>query len=63
DTVTYTIDFTGKSAEEIQVISDYLKYIEYLSTWDGKLPTTVLGDSASVILPLQENNVTASPAQ
>ena len=27
-TIKYTIDFAGKSAQEIQVITDYLKYVE-----------------------------------
>ena len=35
---TNTKDFTGKSAEEIKLISEYLKYMEYLAKWDGKLP-------------------------
>ena len=50
--VEYTIDFTGKSTEEIQVITDYLKYVEYLAKWDGKLPTVIGGDSATVLLPM-----------
>ena len=49
--VEYTIDFTGKEAEEIRLITDYLKYIEYLSKWDGKLPSVVTGDSATVMIP------------
>mgnify|MGYP003303414200 CR=1 FL=1 len=53
ETTEYTIDFTGKTAEEIKLISEYLKYIEYLETWDGRLPSTVVTDSsgASIILP------------
>jgi len=52
ETTVYTIDFEGKTEKEIAVISDYLKYIEYLSAWDGKLPTTYVTDSgASMILP------------
>ena len=49
----YTIDFTGKSAEEIKLISEYLKYIEYLDAWNGELPNTVVtGEGgASIILP------------
>ena len=43
----------GKTSEEISVISDYLKYIEYLNTWDGKLPDVLVGDDiAQIILPL-----------
>ena len=44
------IDFTGKSSAEINIISEYLKYIEYLEKWDGKLPQ-VVGDSTSVVMP------------
>lgn len=51
----YTIDFEGKTPEEVALIAEYLKYIEYLSKWDGKLPSTVITDgSASVILPLPD---------
>lgn len=49
--VEYKIDFTGKTAEEIAVITDYLKYMEYLAKWDGKLPTVVTDGSASIIVP------------
>ncbi len=50
--VEYTIDFTGKSAEEVKLITEYLKYIEYLNKWDGKLPSVVTGDSASIMIPM-----------
>ena len=50
--VEYEIDFEGKSVEEIQLITDYLKYIEYLSKWDGELPDVVAGDSASIMIPV-----------
>ena len=49
--VEYEIDFEGKTAEEIQLITEYLKYIEYLSKWNGELPGVVAGDSASIIIP------------
>ncbi|MDE5548473.1 MAG: hypothetical protein K2J30_05715, partial [Clostridia bacterium] len=52
DSVSYKIDFTGKTAEEIKLISDYLKYVEYLQTWDGKLPNVVVSDGdATLLLP------------
>lgn len=51
ETVDYEIDFTGKSAEEVKLISDYLKYVEYLSKWDGKLPEVVTGSDTSIIIP------------
>lgn len=51
DKILYTIDFAGKTDEEIAVISNYLKYAEYLNAWDGKLPETLVSDgSASIIL-------------
>ncbi len=49
--IEYKIDFTGKTAEEIKVITDYMQYLEYLAKWDGKLPTVVAGDSASIMIP------------
>ena len=51
--VEYEIDFTGKTAEEIAVITEYLKYIEYLNKWDGKLPGVIAGDSASIVVPTE----------
>ena len=50
DGVEYEIDFTGKNAEEIKVISDYLKYIEYLSIWNGELPNVVTGENGTTIM-------------
>ena len=45
--IVYTIQFdelhTGAD------IAEYLKYIEYLSKWDGKLPQVVAGDSGFMI--------------
>ena len=51
DGILYAIDFTGKSAEEIKLIEEYLKYIAYLEKWDGRLPE-VMGDGANVFVPL-----------
>ena len=55
ESIEYTIDFTGKTAEEIAVIADYLKYAEYLAKWDGKLPSVMADDSASIVVPVQPN--------
>lgn len=49
--VEYEIDFEGKSADEVKLITEYLKYIEYLSKWNGELPSVVTGDSASIMIP------------
>ncbi len=56
--VEYEIDFEGKTTEEIQLITEYLKYIEYLGKWDGKLPTVMTGDSASIMLPVNPDSGT-----
>lgn len=47
DEVVYTIVFEGdhNGAD----IAEYLKYIEYLSKWDGKLPQVVAGDNGFMI--------------
>ena len=50
--IEYEIDFEGKSDEEIKLITDYLKYIEYLSKWDGKLPEVMTGEGANIMIPV-----------
>ncbi|MDR2091346.1 MAG: hypothetical protein LBP62_06865 [Clostridiales bacterium] len=47
----YEIDMDGQDEEKIALISEYLKYIAYLETWDGKLPEVVAGDDLGLILP------------
>jgi regulator of protease activity HflC (stomatin/prohibitin superfamily) len=59
--VIYTIDFEGKTAEEIQVITDYMKYLEYLAKWDGKLPSVMAGDSATIMIPLPSTGDAVAP--
>lgn len=49
----YTIDFEGKSDEQVALIVEYLKYIEYLDKWDGKLPTVMTDSGASIIIPTE----------
>lgn len=45
------IDFDA-SEQDPQLINEYLKYLEYMSTWDGKLPDVVTdGSNVGVILP------------
>jgi regulator of protease activity HflC (stomatin/prohibitin superfamily) len=36
---------------EAKLIADYLKYMEYLATWDGKLPEVMTDGNMSLILP------------
>lgn len=52
ETVEYEIDFEGKSAEEVKLITEYLKYVEYLNKWDGKLPE-VVADGSNIMIPVQ----------
>ena len=59
--IEYEIDFTGKTSEEIALITEYIKYIEYLSKWDGKLPSVMSGDSASILLPVNPNEGSSNP--
>lgn len=54
--VEYHIDFEGKSPEEIALIADYMKYIAYLESWDGKLPEVFLTENGSnLILPVRDS--------
>ncbi|MBP5256323.1 MAG: prohibitin family protein [Clostridia bacterium] len=51
---SYEIDFNGKTPDEIRLVSDYLRYIEYLSVWDGVLPRVMMGDgSGTVMIPAE----------
>ena len=50
-TIIYEISFKGKSAEEINAITEFLKYEDYLSKWTGELPSVVAGDSATIMIP------------
>ena len=59
--IEYTIDFTDRSNEDIKLITEYLKYLEYLAKWDGKLPTVMSGDSATIMIPLPEDTTEENP--
>lgn len=56
EVVEYVIDFAGKSARDIELITEYLKYADYLEKWDGKLPSVMTGDSATLMIPTTEQN-------
>ena len=51
--------------EELKVITDYMQYLEYLAKWDGKLPTVVAGESATIMIPTpstgEESTGTGTP--
>ena len=49
----YTIGFDeAHTKEDLNVILDFVQYLEYLEKWDGKLPTVVSGtDGVEIIIP------------
>lgn len=51
ESVRYEIDFEGKTEGEVALITEYLKYADYLAKWDGKLPTVMTGEGATVMVP------------
>ena len=38
------------TSEDAKLIAEYIEYIKYLESWDGKLPGTVVGDDAGIIV-------------
>jgi regulator of protease activity HflC (stomatin/prohibitin superfamily) len=40
-----------KPGVDTSIIAEYIEYIKYLESWDGKLPDTLVGDGVEVILP------------
>lgn len=51
DGIVYDIDFEGKTQEEIDAISEYLKYVEYLEKWNGELPDVMTDGNATIMIP------------
>ncbi|MCI5745899.1 MAG: prohibitin family protein [Erysipelotrichaceae bacterium] len=49
----YTIDFDANhTKDDLKVILDFVRYLEYLEKWDGKLPEVVSGtDGIEIIIP------------
>ena len=47
----YEIVFGDASDAKVALIAEYLKYIEYLSKWNGELPDVMTGDSATILIP------------
>lgn len=46
----YDIEW-GEDEEGKELVMSYLKYLEYLSKWNGKLPDVVAGDDLSIFIP------------
>ena len=51
DGLKYDIDFTGKTSDEIKLISEYLKFVEYLEVWNGELPSVMTDSGATILIP------------
>ncbi|MBO5425313.1 MAG: hypothetical protein J6A25_07350 [Lachnospiraceae bacterium] len=43
------------TADEASLIAEYLKYIEYLATWDGKLPEVMTDGNTLIQVPTGNN--------
>lgn len=43
----YEIDTASATTAQYKILEDYMRYINYLSTWDGELPQ-VIGDGSSL---------------
>lgn len=43
------------TADEASLIAEYLKYIEYLATWDGKLPEVMTDGNTLIQVPTGKN--------
>lgn len=50
-TIIYDINW-GDAANQ-QIVLDYIQYLEYLSKWDGKLPS-VVGDGTGIMITIPE---------
>ena len=51
ESIRYEIDFEGKTEREVELITEYLKYADYLAKWDGKLPSVMTGEGTTVMIP------------
>lgn len=47
--VSYKIIYDDAKGQDGKDIAEYLKYIEYMSKWDGKLPQVVTGENGFMI--------------
>lgn len=59
----YSIKFDAEhTKEDLQIILDFIQYIEYLEKWDGELPEVVTGsDGVDIIVPTNPSTSTPTP--
>lgn len=50
-TITYDIEW-GDDSTGKELILNYLKYLEYLSKWNGELPSVVAGDGSGIMITI-----------
>jgi regulator of protease activity HflC (stomatin/prohibitin superfamily) len=48
----YVIVTAGHTPEEVRLIMDYVEFLLWLEAWDGKLPTTLVTDDGSIVIPI-----------
>ena len=56
----YVIEYDAEHTEEdLQVIIEFIKYLEYLEKWDGKLPSVMTGsEGVEIIIPSPDTSTT-----
>ena len=56
----YVIEYdTEHTEEDLQVIIEFIKYLEYLEKWDGKLPSVMTGsEGVEIIIPSPDTSTT-----
>ena len=52
---SYEITYGADDADKAKLMTQYLEYIVYLETWDGKLPETLVSDSSATIMVPTQN--------
>ena len=56
----YVIEYDAEHTEEdLQVIIEFIKYLEYLEKWDGQLPSVMTGsEGVEIIIPSPDTSTT-----
>ena len=56
----YVIEYDAEHTEEdLKVIIEFIKYLEYLEKWDGKLPSVMTGsEGVEIIIPSPDTSTT-----
>lgn len=59
----YKIIYDAEHTEEdLQIVLDFVQYLEYLEKWDGKLPSVISGsEGIEIIIPGTDNSTQTNP--